>query len=129
MPAPYSADLRQRVLAACKDPTLTRAEVARRFQISEPTVYNWLQQERDEGRRSAKPHNGGPQRTLGAAAEDVLRELVEEENDRTLAEYNRRLRERGGVQVSDSTISRALSRLGLVRKKRRSEPVNRSARM
>lgn len=78
MPAPYSTDLRNRVLAACEDPSLTRAEVARRFQVSELTVCNWLQQWREEGRRPAKPHNGGPGYTLGPAEEAVLCELVDD---------------------------------------------------
>ena len=60
MPKPYSADLRERVLAACEPGEAGRAAVAQRFNVSGATGYNWLRQAREEGRRAAKPHAGGP---------------------------------------------------------------------
>jgi transposase len=126
MPAPYSSDLRQRVLAACEAATQKRAEIAELFQISEPTIYNWLRQQREEGRTTPKPHAGGPAPQIGPDEEDCLREIVEEANDLTLEEYGERLRQRCDLELSHSTISRTLARLGLVRKKSRSGPASRS---
>lgn len=117
MPAPYSSDLRARVLAACEAGTQKRGEIAALFQISEATLYNWQKQAREEGRTTAKPHAGGPAPQLGRDEEDLLREIVQEAIDLTLPEYNERLRQRCGLEVSNATISRALSRLGLPRKK------------
>jgi transposase len=125
MPAAYSSDLRERVLAACEAATQKRAEIAELFQISEPTLYNWLRQHREEGRTTAKPHAGGPAPQIGPEEEECLREIVEQANDLTLAEYRERLRQRCHLEVSPSTISRALTRLGLPRKKRRSGPLSR----
>jgi transposase len=126
MPAPYSSDLRHRVLAACEAATQKRAEIAELFQVSEPTIYNWLRQQREEGRTTPKPHAGGPTPQIGPDEEDCLREIVEEANDLTLEEYGERLRQRCDLELSHSTISRTLARLGLVRKKRRSGPASRS---
>ena len=51
IPRPYPADLRKRVLAACARQNDTRAEIARRFAVSQSTIYGWLQQACGEGRR------------------------------------------------------------------------------
>ena len=58
MPRPYSADLRERVLADC-EAGLGRAAAARRYRLGERTVYRWLAEAHHEGRREAKPHAGG----------------------------------------------------------------------
>jgi transposase len=128
MPAAYSSDLRKRVLAACEAATQKRAEIAELFQISEPTLYNWLRQQREEGRTTPKPHAGGPAPQIGPEEEECLREIVEQANDLTLEEYRERLRQRCYLELSTSTISRALARLGLPRKKRRSGPKSSSGR-
>jgi transposase-like protein len=41
MPRPYSADLRERVLAACEQGEGTREGIARRFRVAASTVYSW----------------------------------------------------------------------------------------
>lgn len=128
MPAAYSSDLRERVLAACEEATQKRAEIAERFQVSEPTVFNWLRQYREEGRTTPKPHAGGPAPQIGPREEACLHEIVREGNDLTLEEYRDRLRQRCDLEVSPSTVGRALGRLGLVRKKRRSRPTSSSER-
>ncbi len=117
MPGAYSADLRERVLRACECGRLSRARIAKLFQVGETTIYRWLQEWRAEGRRAAKPHAGGPAPRLDAAALDKLQELVAESNDLTLTEYAAKLAERAGVQVAGSTVCRALRKLGLPRKK------------
>ena len=117
MPGAYSADLRERVLLVCERGELTRAKIAALFQVGETTVYRWLQEWRAEGRREAKPHAGGSAPQLDATALGKLKDLVAESNDLTLAEYAAKLAERAEVQVSGSTVCRALQKLGLPRKK------------
>ncbi len=117
MPGAYSADLRQRVLLACEQGRLSRAKIARLFQVAESTIDRWLQTWRSEGRREAKPHAGGPAPRLDAQALEKLRAMVAEANDLSLAEYAARLSEHAGVTVSGPTVSRALKKLGLPRKK------------
>jgi transposase len=120
MPQPYSADLRERVLVACERGDGSQVEIARRFQVCPATVSNWRRQARKEGRRQPKPHSGGVPPRLDAAALQVLRQLVLEDNDAMLREYGERLFERTGVKVCVSVLCEALKRLKLPRKKRRS---------
>lgn len=56
---------------------------------------------------------------LGGADPAILRDLVAEPNDATLAQYAERLAERpgGGRRFDPSTLGRALRRFGLPRKK------------
>jgi transposase len=117
MPKPYSSDLRERVLQACAHGKLSRAKIAALFHVGESTLYRWLETWRTEGRRAAKPHAGGPEPRLDAAALDELKAIVAEANDLSLAEYATRLEERAGVSASGPTVSRALRKLGLPRKK------------
>ena len=126
MSQPYSADLRERVLVACERGDLPQVEIARRFQVCPATVSNWRRQEREEGRRAAKPHSGGVPSRLDARALEVLRQLVAEDNDALLREYRERLAERTGVTVCLAVICEALKRLKLRPKKRPSGRPSRS---
>ena len=117
MSQPYSADLRERVLVACERGDLPQVEIARRFQVCPATVSNWRRQEREEGRRAAKPHSGGVPSCLDARALNVLRQLVIEDNDPLLREYRERLAERTGLTVRLAVICEALKRLKLRPKK------------
>ena len=115
MPAPYSPDLRRRVLHACAMVEGSRAAIARRFQVSERSVYLWLRQEREEGRTAAKPHAGG---RLSRFDRALVRTLHEEQPDVTLAECAARYAARAGGPISDSSVERLVQALELRRKKK-----------
>jgi transposase len=116
MGRPYSVDLRERVLQAHEGGEGSQRVLAERFAVSVGTVCGWLGLARREGRRVPRAHGKG-RRPLGGADPQVLIGLVAEQNDATLAQYRTRLAERTGVQVSAAAICRALTRLGLSRKK------------
>lgn len=126
MPRAYSVDLRERVLVACERREGTRAEVARRFRVAASTVHAWLRAARETGRRAPMPPGRGRMPVGGEAA--VLTELIAQGNDATLAECADRLAAQTGVRRSVAAVCRALKRLGLVRKKRRSGRPSRSGR-
>jgi transposase len=127
MPKPYSADRRERVLLA-GEAGVPPAVAAGRFGVGLSRVYLWRQQARGEGRRRAKPHGGGRAPGIDPAGEAILRGLVSERNDRTLAEYAAQLAARTGrPRVSRPVLCRARRRLGLGRKKRRCAPANKIA--
>jgi transposase len=117
MGRPYSTDLRARVLRACEVGEESQAAIARRFEISESAVGSWLRQLRRDGRREAKPHGRGFPSILDEDDGAVLRSLVAERNDATLAEYTRAFTARTGEVISESSVCRALRRHGLVVKK------------
>jgi transposase len=122
MPGPYSADLRARVLAACERAEMSRAAIARQFEVGAATLYTWQRQAREESRAEAKPHAGGPAPKIDATGCGVVRALVEEDDAATLAEYVERYAARTKQRVSVALMCRTLRRLGLTRKKRRSGP-------
>ena len=120
MPRAYSADLRERVLAACERHDGSRAAIARRFSVGVSTLYDWLRQTRQEGRRAARPATGGRSRLGGADGVSALLAAVTAHRDATLAELADALAARTGRRWSTATVCRALQRLGWPRKKRRS---------
>lgn len=117
MPRAYSTDLRERVISVCHEEDLSVAEVARRYRLGERTVYRWRQIVRQEGRCCARHHAGGRQAVV-RGHEDVLRRLVAEANDATLADYVVSFGAHTGRTLSPSAMCRALQRLGLRRKKK-----------
>jgi transposase len=123
MPRAYSNDLRQRVIAACEASTQPRRTIAVQFQISEGTLYDWLRRWRKRGSFSSAPHGGG---TVSHLDWGVLRELVEAQNDATLAEYADAYEQRTGRRYSIPRICTALKELRLSRKERRYAPRNTS---
>lgn len=125
MPGAYSRDLRQRVIAACEAGGRTRREIAEQFQISEGTLYDWLRLWRTCESIAPAPHAGGHVSEVDAA---VLRELVKDQNDRTLPEYAELYAERTGRRYSPSHLSRIFKELKLVRKRRRYAPRSSSRR-
>ena len=115
----YSTDLRERAVSAAQAGDLTREEVAERFGISEATLYAWLRRQREADTLEPRPRGGGRQPSLDAEGMRQLREIVHEQNDRTLAEYRVLIEEKTGVRMSRSAMGRALQALDLPRKKRR----------
>jgi transposase len=124
MPAPYSLDLRQRVLAAVDAKDGTRAAIAARFQVSTAWIRRLVQRRRATGSIAPLPHAGGPAPALGPDHHDRLRGLVDHQPDATLAE----LRDRLAAPVGIMTIARALQALRLPLKKSRTGRPSRTGR-
>ena len=122
--AAFSMDLRVRVAAACDDGTEIRAEIAQRFAVSESWIRRLLQRQRESGSLAPQPHGGGHPPAFDAAAADRLRQAVAATPDATLEELARAC----GVACSTSAVDRALGRLGITRKKRRSGRRSRTGR-
>ena len=118
-----SVDLRERVLAAHERHEGSQRVLAKRFAVSLGTVNGWLRLARSGQRAPRK--GGGGHLLLGGTDPAVLRDLVAEQNDATLLHYAEKLAERtGGRRFDPSTLSRALQRLDLPRKK---DPARRRA--
>lgn len=125
MPAPYSMDLRWRIVQACERGMQSQREVAELFQVSLATVENILRLYRRTGDVLPQtPHRLGPAVRIGDKAREQLRRSLESQPDMTLAELRERLVRKNGLLVSTSRICRVLQEMGLRRKKRRSMPVN-----
>jgi transposase len=110
MPAPYSQDLRDRVLRAY-DRGMRTKQIAETFGVSPAWARRVKQRRRETGETRAKPM-GGPGVTVVDRGQ--LAALVREHPDATLAE----LREYLGVQCALSTLCMALKKMGLSFKKK-----------
>jgi transposase len=117
---PYSTDLREKVLAAMDQNGWTHKEVAEFFGIGEASVDRWSSLRLHTGGVAPRPHGGGQPPKVLAEHDAVLARLLKEKNDRTLAELRRELAAQTGLTVADGAICRALKRLNLTLKKRRS---------
>jgi transposase len=127
MAAPYSLDLRERVIRAVDESPLTIAEVAHQFNVSERTIYKWLAQRKESGTLAPKPHAGGRACRVDAPGEALLGQMVAAQNDRTLDEYAHAYFRERGVHLSRTTLHRAMVRLELPRKKKHSAQPSRTA--
>src|SRR5262245_53133487 len=111
---PYSQDLRQRIVDTVQRGEGTIRQVAERFLVSVSFVTRLLQLYRRTGSVEPRPHGGGNPAVLTPADLRRLRELIDDRPDATLEECRVHL----GSSCSLATISRALTRLGLPRKKK-----------
>ena len=112
----YSLDLRTRVLAAI-DGGMSRADVARTFQVSLGSIKRWLRQRQINGALAPKPRPG-QSATITQAQEALLRFQLEQFPDATLPEHAARWNADHGTSLSAWTLGRAIRRLGWSRKKR-----------
>jgi transposase len=94
------------------------SETAARFGVCTAFVKKMLRQWRATGDLAPLPHGGGKPKSLTERQRQLLKRKVREQNDISLAELHSFLGERESVSVHASTISRALSGLGLPLKKR-----------
>jgi transposase len=88
------------------------------FGVSTYFVNKMLRLHRAGEDLAPRPHGGGHVPRLQARHHRLLRVAVAASNDSTLGELREHLRTRARVTVSDATVSRALSKLGLPRKKK-----------
>jgi transposase len=125
---PYSRDLRLRVVQAYENHEGSMRQLAVRFRLSLSCVRDLLTRYRATGDVAPKPHGGGYPAKLNATSRAALKTLVHATPDATLQELRTRLAATQQVTVSPATISRALTKLGLPRKKNVSRRRARAAR-
>src|SRR4051812_49591149 len=84
MAGSYSADLRERVLAAV-EAGATPGAAARRFAVGRSTPYRWAREARVQGRRTAKRAGGGPEPRIAGEGGGALLGLLAGGKHPTLA--------------------------------------------
>jgi len=112
----YSEDLRMRVLAAL-DGGMSQAQVAHTFQVSLSSIRRWRDQQAALGHLHPKRPPGRP-RKIGRSTETQLRAHISAAPDATLPEHVSAWAREQGTSLSRWTMSRAIARLRLSRKKR-----------
>ena len=121
MGTPYAQDLRDRVLAAY-DRGMKTKQIAETFQVCRSWARRVNQRRREHGETTPRPMGGA---TVVKIDLNRLAELVAEQPDATLEELADRL----GTGCKAPAVCRALKRMKITFKKRRSTPPNRTARM
>lgn len=114
----YSLDLRQRVVNAYEQSQGSIAEIAEMFNVGQSFVKKMIRQWRATGNLSPLPHGGGRAPRLAAKELRLLQSQVRQQPDVSLAELQAHVQAQAQLRVSHATLSRALSRLDLGRKKR-----------
>ena len=116
---PCSLDLRERIVKAYANGEGSVRDLAERFNVAPKTVQSYLTLLRVTGSVAPRPRTNGPRPRVDGETLEELRSLVETTSDATLDELADQLASRDQVVVSRFTVSRALRRLGITRKKRR----------
>ena len=128
MPAPFSVDLRQRIVDAYQAKKGSFKEVGAIFGVGEATVNRLVSRLRRTKSIEPSPHGGGQTWKIPDSELPKLIQLVEEQPDGTAAEWAKEYSSRVGVKVSRSAVIRSLARAGLTHKKRRSAQVSKTSR-
>lgn len=115
---PYSLDLRQKVVDSYENQEGSIRQLAKRFKVSSDFVARLLKRYYQEGTIEPKPYTGGNKAMLKSEHQDILTNLLEEDNDATLFQLAQRLEAQTQLKASSSTISRALTKLNITRKKK-----------
>lgn len=119
MAAPIPVELRRRIVHAVRS-GMTWQEASDLFAVGMATVNRLMRIDRERESLEPRGHGGGQRHRIPDDQLDRLRKLVDQRPDATIAELKESYRSETGVAVGDSTLWRALIRLGLSRKKRRS---------
>lgn len=112
MPAPYSNDLREKVMAAI-DRGDKKSHVSRMFNISRDTIDRWLNRRRATGSvKAVQGYQRGHSHRIKDGEE--FHAFAQQYGDKTQAE----MAQLWLGEMSERTMSRALTHIGWTRKKR-----------
>ena len=117
----YSLDFRQKIIETYENEPISQRQLAKRFGVALSFITKLLKQHRETGDLIPKPRSGRP-RLLNDEHLQVITQLIEDQNDLTLAELCHALDERFHGRVSEATLWRAMQQLNFTRKKKALHP-------
>ena len=113
----YPVEFRQKILDCYYNEPISQRQLAKRFCVTLSFVQKLLKQYRETGDLRPKTYRCGRHLKLTPEQMLVLGELIEENNDATLAELSKLFLERTGIVLSVATVARIAERLRITRKK------------
>jgi transposase len=117
MPAPYSIDLRKKVVEIFKLEKISQTELAKRFKISLSSVKRYLNLEKETGDLSPKVEGKGRPGKITDSGYQTIQKIIEENPTITLDELSTLFYKKEKIKVARSILSRACKKLNLRRKK------------
>ena len=114
---PYSQDLRLRVIAAYQNQEGSYSTLGTRFQVHWHTVRNWIKAVEEEERFTPKAHQSGNRSPLQEEHREYLEALYAANCDLSHQEVCDHLQKNLQIHMSVSSLSSALKRLQITRKK------------
>ena len=116
---PYSLEFRKKIVGSYLNNEGSIRQLARRFNVAVSFVQKLLAQHRNEGNLEPKCQGGKVEACTKLTEEhlEILKDIVEKDNDATLEEIQANLYEIADLWVSISTISRRLIEMNITRKK------------
>jgi transposase len=121
----YSLDFREKIIDAHFMERVSVRKLAKRFGVATSFVEKLLKRLRETGDILPRPHGGGPQPKLNAEQLQLVKALVEADNDATLEELCDQLAAETSITISRSTMGRIVQTLGFTRKKKHCTPPRR----
>jgi transposase len=122
----YSEDLRKKIVQALQQQRMNKSEAARAFSVSLSSVKRYAKAAA-EGRSLSPGKAPGKKPLLDEKARRLLEADVQERPFAKLSDRWEYLQKVAGVSVSESTLSRALRKMGFGRKKGRWVPVSKTS--
>lgn len=112
---PLSLDLRERIVAAYEAGGVSKAEVGRRFLVTDVVVGKLVRQKQEQGTLEPQTHKRGRKPAIAGEKLEELRSHLKEYPDATLAERIEAL----GLKCSQKTLWQTLRKIGWRFKKSR----------
>jgi transposase len=114
---PYSLEFRQKIIDTYAEENTSQRQLAQRFRVASSFVQKILKQYRETGSIEPKQRLEQTPTKLNSAQLDILKNLVEANNDATLAELCDLLFQETNIRVGVSTMFRMLKKQDLTLKK------------
>ncbi len=114
---PYSLDLRQRIVDTYAEENTSQRQMAKRFRVAPSFIQKILKQYRETGSIEPKERLEQTPTKLNSSQLDILKNIVEANNDATLAELSVLLEQQTNIRVGVSTMFRMLKKQQLTVKK------------
>ena len=118
MPAPYSTDLRERIVEAYKSGKGSARMLAKMFDVGKSTVTDYLRLDKLNGNVNPKKATGGQKSHIDTKGLAFILKCVEKKPDIMLAALCEKYFKRRKIKVSTSMMCRALKKMNLRRKKK-----------
>ena len=117
MAAPYSLDLREKVVEKYNKGNVTQEEVGNIFQIGISTIKRWLKKYRETGDLNPNYDKQGRPNRINELGLETISKAIEINNTITLEDLSNIYFKKHKVKVGRSVLSRVLAKLNLRRKK------------